>query len=176
MKKSEIQPMPKFFDRYIQLVEEEDLFDALYKSQYVIEHLDIDVLQKIDRKVYAANKWTIHDIFQHIIDNERIQSYRALWFARGANNDKLPGYDEDLFANHANTSNRSLDEIIDELRVLRTSTIQLFHSFETATLKNIGTCFNIEISVLGLGFMMVGHQIHHLNVIKERYEPLVKNS
>ena len=174
MLKSDINPMPEFFDRYINLVEEEDLFDAFYKSQYVLEHLDIDTLHQIDRKIYAPNKWTIHDILQHIIDNERIQSYRALWFARNATTVVLPGYDEDFFAANANTKDRDLDEIIDELRVLRTSTIQLFHSFEKQSLLNIGTCSNIKISVLALGFMMVGHQIHHLNVIKERYEPLVK--
>lgn len=173
MNKNDIQPMPEFFDRYINLVEEDNLLDALYKSQYVIEHLDLDILHKIDRQIYAPNKWTIHDIFQHIIDNERIQSYRALWFARGATTDELPGYDEDFFASHANTTNRSLNEIIDELSVLRTSTIQLFQSFEPSVLKNIGICFNKKVPVLALGFMMVGHQIHHLNVINEKYIPLV---
>ena len=173
MLKSEINPMPAFFDRYINLVEEDDLFDAFYKSQYIIEHLDMDTLYSIDRKVYAPYKWTIHDIFQHIIDNERIQSYRALWFARSAT-DELPGYDENYFAAHAHTKNRSIDEIINELRVLRTSTIQLFQSFEPETLKNTGICFQRKVPVLALGFMMVGHQIHHLNVIKEKYEPMAK--
>lgn len=174
MNKNEINPMPDFFDRYINLVEEENLYDAFYKSQYVLEHLDMDTLHKIDRQIYAPNKWTIHDIFQHVIDNERIQSYRALWFARNATTDVLPGYDEDFFAANANTKNRNLDDIIEELRVLRTSTIQLFHSFEKQDLKNVGICFNLKVPVLALGFMMVGHQIHHLNTIKERYEPLAK--
>jgi len=173
MLKSEINPMPDFFDRYINLVEEDNLFDAFYKSQYVLEHLDLQALYKIDRQIYAPNKWTIHDIFQHIIDNERIQSYRALWFARGAT-DELPGYDEDTFAANANTANRSLDEIIEELRILRMSTVQLFQSFEPNALQNTGISFNRKVSVLAFGFMLVGHQIHHLNVIKERYEPLIK--
>ncbi len=172
MKKSDIQPMPEFFDRYINLVEEDDLFIALENAQQVIETLDMNMLHKIGDKIYAPNKWTINDIFQHIIDNERIQSFRALWFARGDTND-LPGYDEDFFAANARTDNRTIDEIIDELLTVRKSTIQLFKSFEPTALKNTGTCFNRVVPVLGLGYMMVGHQIHHLRIIKERYEPLI---
>ena len=164
--------MPEFFDRYINLVEEDDLFVALENAQQVIKNLDKDILHKIGSKIYAPNKWTINDIFQHIIDNERIQSFRALWFARRDTNE-LPGYDENFFADNAKTDNRTIDEIIDELLTVRKSTIQLFKSFEPEALKNIGTCFNRKVPVLGLGFMMVGHQIHHLHVIKERYEPLI---
>lgn len=173
MKKSDIHPMPEFFDRYINLVEDDDLFEALKNSQKDIENLDMDKLRKIGSNIYAPGKWTINDIYQHIIDNERIQSFRALWFARGDKND-LPGYDENLFAANARTDNRTIDEIIEELLTVRKSTIQLFKSFEPETLKITGTCFNRIVPVLGLGFMMVGHQIHHLRVIKEKYEPLIQ--
>lgn len=172
MKKSDINPMPEFFDRYINLVEEDDLFEAFDNATKEIENLDMDKLYKIGSKIYAPNKWTVNDIFQHIIDNERIQSFRALWFARGDTNE-LPGYDENLFASNAKTDNRTIDEIIDELLTVRKSTVQLFKSFEPAALKNKGTCFNRVVPVLGLGYMMVGHQVHHLRVIKERYEPLI---
>ncbi|MBK9791943.1 MAG: DinB family protein [Sphingobacteriales bacterium] len=173
MQKSEIQPMPEFFDRYINLVEEDDLFTALENAQKVIENTDMDKLHKIGSKIYAPGKWTINDIYQHIIDNERVQSFRALWIARGDTHD-LPGYDEDLFANNARTDNRTIDDIIDELLTVRKSTIQLFKSFEPDALKNVGVCFNRKVPVLGLGYMLVGHQIHHLRVIKERYEPLIQ--
>ena len=123
MKKSEIKPMPEFFDRYINLVEEDDLFTALENAQKVVENTDMDKLHKIGSKIYAPGKWTINDIYQHIIDNERIQSFRALWIARGDTNE-LPGYDEDLFADNAKTDNRTIYELIDELLTLRKSTIQ----------------------------------------------------
>lgn len=173
MQKSEIQPMPEFFDRYINLVEEDDLFIALENAQKVVENIDMDKLHKIGSKIYAPNKWTINDIYQHIIDNERVQSFRALWIARG-DRSELPGYDEDLFADNAKTDNRTIDEMIDELLTVRKSTIQLFKSFEPDALKNVGICFNRKVPVLGLGYMLVGHQIHHLRVIEERYEPLIQ--
>lgn len=171
MKKSDIVPMPEFFERYINLVEEDDLTEALINAQQVIEQLDRNMLRKIGSKVYAPGKWTVNDIFQHIIDNERIQSFRALWFARGDTHE-LPGYDEDNFAANARTDNRSIDDILDELLTVRKSTIQLFSSLEPEALKRVGTCFQRKVPVLGLGFMLAGHQIHHLRVLKERYEPL----
>ncbi|MDB5229066.1 MAG: DinB family protein [Bacteroidota bacterium] len=172
MKKSDIHPMPEFFDRYINLVEEQDLFDALNKSLYVLENLDTGKLHSIGHKVYAPGKWTVHDILQHILDNERIQTYRAMCFAR---NDKteFPGYEENDYAANAMASYRNIEDIIEELKTVRTSTIQLFRSFPPSNLQNTGTCFNRKISVLALGFMLPGHQIHHLKVIKEKYEPLI---
>ena len=172
MKKSNIHPMPEFFDRYINLVEDDNLFVALMKSQQVLENINISKLQSIGHKVYAPGKWTVHDIFQHIIDNERIQSYRALRIAR-KDATPLPGYEENDFATHALASYRNIEDILNELIVLRTSTIQLFRSFPSSNMLNIGSCNNVTISALGLGFMLVGHQIHHLKVIKEKYDPLI---
>lgn len=82
MKKSEIDPMPDFFDRYIDLVEEQDLVTAMNSSVQNLKMLDISFYKEIGDKVYAPGKWTIKQIIQHIIDNERIQSYRALRFSR----------------------------------------------------------------------------------------------
>lgn len=172
MKKSDIDPMPDFFDRYINLVQEDDLMTAFSKAKIIIEHTDINQLNKIGRKIYAPGKWAIHDIYQHIIDNERIQSYRALCFARNDRNE-LHGYDENYYAAHAPTEHRTIEELIEELLTVRTSTIQLFNSFDPKVIKNVGICFSRKVPILGLGYMMVGHQIHHLNVIKEKYLPLI---
>jgi hypothetical protein len=172
MKKSDIHPIPKFFDRYINLVEEQDVFEALNKSLQAVESIHTGKFQSIGHKVYAPGKWTVNDILQHIIDNERVQSYRALRFAR-KDAAALPGYEENDFAEHALASYRKLEDILEELRTVRISTIQLFKSFPPSSLLNIGTCNNVQISVLGLGFMMAGHQLHHFKVIKEKYEPLI---
>lgn len=171
MKKSDIHPMPKFFDRYIHQVEENDLMEALLNSQKEIDSIDIEKLKVIGNKTYQEGKWTINDIFQHIIDNERIQSYRALRFAR-KDPTVLPGYDEQLLAEQADAVSRKLEDIIDELRVLRISTIQLYKSMNVESVLNSGICFSQSISPLALGFVIVGHQLHHLNVIKEKYESL----
>lgn len=171
MNKKEIVPSPEFFDRYINLVPEENIFEALDSSKSDIENLDLSHLKKIGDKVYAPNKWTIKDILQHIIDNERVQAYRALRFAR-KDATQLPGYDEQLFAQTSSANLRTLEELLEELKIVRLSTIALFKSFDNVSLQNSGVCFEINISVLALGYVIVGHQIHHFQIIKERYAHL----
>lgn len=173
MNKSEINPMPDFFDRYIDLVEEPDLLTAMNLSIQNLKTLDAGLLKEIGDRVYKPGKWTIKQIVQHIIDNERIQSYRALRFSR-KDETVLPGYDEALLASNADATNRTIEDMIEELIVVRKSSILLFKSFSENMYLNKGICFNREISVLGLGFVIVGHETHHFNVIKERYYPLIK--
>ena len=99
MNKNQINKMPEYFERYINYVPESDIIDALQK--YDIEYLleEKSTLKQIGHQVYAPGKWTIRDILQHVIDTERIFSYRALRIGR---NDKtmLPGFDENFFASN----------------------------------------------------------------------------
>lgn len=164
--------MPAYFSRYINLVKEEDLLNALEQSRKEIDTIDWVFLKKLGDTVYAPGKWTVKDILQHIIDTERIFTYRALRFAR-KDTTPLPGYDEEWYGNNANANRRTLEEIKDELSVVRDSSIILFKSFNETALLNKGICFNEEMPVLAIGFVLPGHQTHHLNVIKERYEPLI---
>ena len=85
---------------------------------------------------------------------------------------ELPGYDENLYAKTATASSRSLESILSELESVRTSTMYLFESFSKHALLRTGVCNEKEISVLGLGFTIIGHQIHHFNVINEKYADL----
>jgi hypothetical protein len=171
MNKSDIHPMPQFFDTYINMVSEENLMEALQHSMDALTNFDKNVFENIGDRKYQTNKWTTKEVLQHIIDNERVQAYRALRIAR-RDQTPLPGYDEELFGQNAKTVHRTIEDMIDELRTVRLTTIQLFKSFEVSDLAQKGICFNQNISVLALGFVIVGHQIHHINVIKERYFPL----
>ncbi len=172
MKKSNINPYPQFFDSYINLVEQDDLFDAFQTSRDQLKSIDLTVYNKIADKRYQPDKWTVKDIFQHIIDNERVQSYRALRFAR-MDITELPGYDEKLFGENAKTTSRSMADLMDELITLRISVMQLFSSFDESDMENSGICFGQRISVTALGFVIVGHQIHHLRIIDEKYMSLI---
>lgn len=168
MKKSQIDPVPNFFDRYILLAEEDDLLTALQNSLEDLENLDTKKLISIGDKTYAEHKWTIKDIFQHLIDNERIQSTRALRIARH-DSTPLPGYDENLYAKNAEISRRSLQDLIDELKLIRKSSIELFKSIDKKNYGNKGICSGVEITPLGLAFSIIGHQKHHLDIIIDRY-------
>jgi len=176
MKRSNIEPMPQFFDRYINQVDDEDIIEALEKLlPEKIAKDEITLLDELGDKRYAEGKWTVKDILQHIIDNERIQSYRALRFARDDKN-SLPGYDEKLYGLMANASHRTVSDLLKELQAVRESTIDLFKSFNQEMLQRKGICYNVTISVLALGFVIAGHHIHHFKVIKEKYYPLLNNN
>lgn len=172
MKKSDIIELPQFFDRYINIAEDIDIVEALEKYETIESLIDKKKLEALRDAVYAPGKWTIKEIIQHITDNERIQAYRALRFSR---NDAtiLPGYDEQILAENADAASRSLNDLLAEFTAVRRSSIFLFRSFNDAMLQRTGICFNTKISVLSLGFVLVGHQIHHCNIIKERYYPLL---
>lgn len=173
MKRTDITRMPEFFDRYINLVEDINIVEALEKYLDFEQLIDRSALEALDGKRYAPDKWTIKDILQHIIDNERVMSYRAMRFAR-YDTTPLPGYDEDLFARHAHATNRPLDDLLKEYTAARKSSIALFKSFDREMIMREGVSFNKTISVLALGFVLVGHPIHHANVIRERYLPLIR--
>ena len=164
--------MPDFFDRYINLVEDVPVVEALQSRSQVFPTADMPKIYALGDKVYAPGKWTIKDVVQHITDNERIQAYRALRFAR---NDAsvLPGYDEEPFAKEARAERRSLEALLEEFEATRRSNILLFRSFTEEMLLRKGICFGKEMSVLALGFVLAGHQEHHVRIVRERYFPLV---
>ncbi|GGB88373.1 DNA damage-inducible protein DinB [Dyadobacter sediminis] len=164
--------MPAFFDRYINLVEDIDLFEAFEKYTPDKVYSDKVKLTALGNRVYAEDKWTAKDILQHVIDNERIMAYRALRFSR---NDKteLPGYDEAVLGANTTAVLRSVDDLMEEFNDVRKSTITLFKNMNDTMLLNSGTANKTEISPLALGFVIIGHPVHHMHVISERYFPLL---
>ena len=117
---------------------------------------------------YAEGKWTIKEIISHLIDTERIFCYRALRFAR---QDKTPvaGFDENDYVEASNANNRAIEELLEEYASVRAASISLFKSFSDADLLRKGMAGSGEVSVRALGFLIIGHEKHHINVIKERY-------
>ena len=168
MKRTEIYPMPEYFDRYINLADDIELNEALQISCDELNHLPVDLWKNIGDKVYAPGKWTIRDILQHMIDTERIFAYRALCFARGEAN-RMPSFDENEYAQNTSANQRSLEELIAELKLVRETSMMLYNSFTDEMLLRAGVSFRGSYSVLAIGFIMVGHQRWHLNIIQERY-------
>lgn len=158
-----------YFSTYINQVSEEyTLIEELEISVHrLIKFVQNIPLDKFDYR-YAEGKWTIKDILQHLIDAERIFTYRALRFAR---NDKtaLAGFEENDYVEEANANNRSIQELLTELAVVRQSTLSLFKSFSENELLRKGTANNNPMSVRAVGFVIIGHQNHHQRVFEERY-------
>ena len=117
---------------------------------------------------YAKGKWTIKEIIQHLIDAERIMAYRALRFAR-KDMTELPGFDENDYVINSNGNQRIIGELLEEMKLLRKTTILLFKNFTETDLLSIGIANGSNMSVRALGYIIAGHQLHHMNIIKERY-------
>jgi hypothetical protein len=160
--------MPQFFDRYILLMEDDELLAAFEKSLQELENLDRTALRSKAHFRYAENKWSVLELFQHLLDNERVQAYRALRFSRN-DTTVLPGYDENLLAQYSDADNRTIDQILDEFILQRKSNIMMFSAMNKEALHRKGIAFKIEITPLALAFQMMGHQRHHLRVLEERY-------
>ena len=172
MKKSDISPMPEFFDRYINLIEDIDISDAFEKYAPEKIYTQIAKLTALEDKIYAPEKWTVKDILQHVIDNERIMAYRALRFSR--NDDTvLPGYEESLWAANTIANVRSVSDLLEEFSLVRKTTELLYKNMDDAMILRSGVAYKSEISALALGFVIIGHAVHHMNVIAERYFPLL---
>jgi hypothetical protein len=171
MKKSDINPIPEYFDRYIHLADDVELKEALKISLDELKYLPIESWKAIGDNVYAEGKWTIKEILQHLIDTERIFIYRALCFARGEEA-KLPSFDEANYAKNASTDYRTLEDLLEELKTVRVSFLSLYESFTPEMLMRGGMSFKGFYSVLSIGFIIAGHQRWHLKIIEERYLPL----
>ncbi len=168
IEKPNLADTPAYFRGYIDLVPENNLLDALDKNLNNTIYLFENVSEEKENFAYAEGKWTIKEVLNHIIDTERIFAYRALRFSRLDETD-LPGYDENLFTENANVSHRSLQHLIEEFRVIRKSTHYLFEAMTNEMLDFVGTANKSRSSARALGFMIIGHAIHHNHVLKERY-------
>lgn len=160
-----------YYKTYINALDPDiDLIDELEISLYsTIRFIQEIPMDKFDYR-YDEGKWTIKEIIQHIIDTERIFAYRALRFSRN-DTTELPGFDENSFANVVNpTANkRHLKDLLTELTIVRQATITLFKSYTPEDFLKSGIASENRMSVRALGFMIIGHQNHHVRIYKERY-------
>ena len=173
MKKEQLPFLPKYFDRYIHRVTENDLMLAFADSEQVFVNLPVDQISQIADLAYAPGKWTIKELFQHLIDCERIFAYRSLCISRGEKQSLL-SFEEDDYAKNSDCSRREFADILTEFASVRESTFLLYNSFTEKMLLSEGLSGGNPITVAAIGFSIIGHRTHHLEILKERYLPMIK--
>ena len=149
-------------------VQEDDLHTALRNQAAVFDFFLNTIPAAKANYAYAPSKWTVKQLLQHMIDTERILAHRALWFARKSP-DPLTGFDENAFAEVADVHNRSLQSLIDEMKAVRKSSEFLFNSFSEKELNTRGMANNNSITVNALGFITLGHFLHHKQILEDKY-------
>jgi len=157
-----------FYSTYINALADLSLMEGLeHGLNQMVTFISNIPSEKFEYR-YAEGKWTIKDLLLHLIDAERIFAYRALRIGRG---DKTPlsGFEENDFVLHANANSRSVESLMKEFQLVRKSTLELFENFSDEQLAYLGTSSDAIISVRAIGFIISGHQNHHLKIIQERY-------
>ena len=135
MEKSETKQNPAFLEYVYKLNEGTELSEALQLSLQAINDIDIAQLNRIGLKTYQEGKWTTHKILQHLIDWERVWCFRAVIFARGEGS--IPeAHDQEIMGKNSNADELSIEQLVNELRILRQSTIMMFESFNKKILKH----------------------------------------
>ena len=163
-----IDRVPAHYHKYIQLVKETDLTEAfnhhLHNFSSFLQSIPED---KWDYR-YAEGKWSIKEVVLHVIDTERIFNYRALCIAR-KDKTPLPGFDENNYAAHSKAAKRTRADLLEELQIVQQSTKKLFESFDEEQLQESGISNGNPIYVEGIGFIIIGHTLHHQKILEERY-------
>jgi len=164
----ETDEAPAHFVGYISKVTESDPV-AVLASQIDVTAALLRGLSDADAlKRYAPGKWSVKEIVGHLADTERIMAYRALRIARG-DETPLPGFDENAYVLPAKFDARSLADLIADFRTVRTASLALFNSFDSDAWRRRGTASGKPVSVRAIGYMIPGHERHHVEILKTRY-------
>jgi hypothetical protein len=158
----------EFYQNYISKAPDENVVKAIRKNGRNLRKFLKGIPKKKHDFAYAEGKWTIRELVQHIIDAERVFSYRATSIAR-KDPTPLPSFDENVWAVNSQASSRRWKEMLEEFRRLRQANELLFAAFSEEQLRSIGVASNKEINVLALGYIIAGHAEHHIVILKERY-------
>lgn len=158
----------EFYAGYVSLVEETDVVSALQTQLTEIEILFAEMASDKADFRYAPGKWSVKELLGHIIDGERIFSYRALRISR-SDQTPLPGFDQDIFMENSNFGERTIADLLEEFLYLRQANIIFFRTLNEKAWNHTGTASDAQISVRALAFIMVGHVRHHINILRARY-------
>jgi hypothetical protein len=170
MKKSELlkEDYNPYYHTYLLALGEVNLLEELSEGLSKFEKFIDEIPEEKLNYAYALGKWTVAEVLLHIIDTERVFQYRALCFSR---NDKtsFPGFEQDDYVLNANASSRSKQNLLEDFRAVRSSSLTLFTSFLETDLQKRGVASGSSMSVGAVGFILSGHLNHHKRILEERY-------
>lgn len=157
-----------YYQPYIDAVPEGDIVDVLVREgTRMVDFLGSIPAEKASFR-YAPGKWSVSDVVGHVVDSERVFSYRALRMARG-DRTPLASMDQDDYVDGTHFEARGIESLSREFHLLRSANTVLYSSFSTEMLDRVGTASGLSFSVRALLYLTAGHAIHHIRIIKERY-------
>ncbi|WP_157563170.1 DinB family protein [Mucilaginibacter arboris] len=157
-----------FYQGYVDLVGDDDVLEKLSSNQKKTYEFFLSLPPDKADFAYAEGKWSVKEVLGHMIDTERIMSYRLLRFSR-ADHHPLAGFNENFYTSKSNYRLRELEDLADEFSALRKANLYLYKNLTEEELKRKGKASNAIVSVKALLYIISGHEMHHINIIKERY-------
>ena len=165
-KKGEYAP---FHEAYLKLLPPRGTAQSLLKKTFKEIHLLVSGLpEEMGNYAYEPGKWTLKQMLMHLIDSERVFSYRILSFMRG-DRIALPGFNQDIWMEEVDVRQRSIKDLLKEWKAVRDNTLFLHDQCSEAQSQFTGMASNWKVSVRAYFFIIIGHQLHHVAVLRERY-------
>jgi len=164
----DLEYIPSAFQKYVRWVKDYNVLSLLKKDYKHCLNFFQNIPEDKYDYYYAPGKWSVKEIIQHLIDVERVFIYRALRFSRLDPTDLL-GFDEAYYLEAVSLEGVTFEDLLNEWRTLRESTIFFYKNVNTKFLDRIGRAGGYEFSVKSIGYILVGHGQHHIEVIKEKY-------
>jgi uncharacterized damage-inducible protein DinB len=156
-----------FHEKYIALVNDTPVLETLEKLKTSTYNFFCSLTDQQANYAYAEGKWTIKEVCGHLTDVERTFAYRALAFSRGQG--ELPGFDENIYVERSAFNSRSLQDLAAEFKAVREANLYMLRAMTDEQLNAIGVANGSGIKVNSIIYIMAGHELHHLNILKERY-------
>jgi hypothetical protein len=157
-----------YYQRYVDLATEDDIVAALDAQSHETSTLLGGIAEQQAAHRYEPDKWTIKQLVGHICDSERIFAYRALRIARG-DTTPLPGFEQEPYVANAASDDRSIADLAEELAAVRRANVMMLRALPEEAWSRVGTASDNPVSVRALAFIMLGHERHHLRILRERY-------
>jgi uncharacterized damage-inducible protein DinB len=156
-----------FYGNYIALVNDDPILETLDKLKNSTYDFFCGLTDEQANYAYAEGKWTIKEVCGHLTDAERTFAYRAFAFSRGQG--ELPGFDENIYVEQSTFNSSTLQDLAAELKAVREANLYMLRVLTDQQLNTIGVANGDNIKVNSLLYIMAGHEVHHLNILKERY-------
>lgn len=157
-----------YYGKYVALINDDDIVAALGRQLDTTIAVLRGLSEAQGHHAYEPGKWSIKELLGHIIDTERIFAYRALRIARG-DQTPLPGFEQDDYITHANFNAATLADLVTEFELVRRSNLALFKQLNDEAWLRRGMASDNPVSVRALAYIIAGHEVHHLNILRSRY-------
>lgn len=153
---------------YVSLVPDGDIARILARQEVSTAYLLGRIREDRADHRYAPGKWSVREVMGHLADTERVMAYRMLRIARG---DETPmaGFEETEYVRNGRFERRSLESLVNDIRTVRRATLSLVDQVDDETSIRVGIANDHPISVRALAYVIAGHELHHLSILRERY-------